>query len=234
MSSNICDKHRILKLFFIGHLCIPEFRTVSKYINFDTIWPIWEQIFPIENEYFFDQILSISIRIRIISNRTTSISVELYEYRRYLVPGAVFAISHFLCNLQMRPINQSITQCKARKACRGLTFLLIGLSINLWWKWNVVNTVPGTIFPTPHFLWNLWMHPLSQSVTKYKAGKACRGLTFWLIGLSINLWWKWNVVNTVPGTIFPTPHFLWNLWMHPLSQSVTKYKAGKACWGLIF
>jgi hypothetical protein len=61
------------------------FRTVSKYINFGTIWPIWEQIFPIENKYYFDQILSISIHIRIISNRTTLISVELYEYRSYLV-----------------------------------------------------------------------------------------------------------------------------------------------------
>ncbi len=61
------------------------FWTVSKYINFGTIQPIWEQIFPIENEYFFDQILSISIRIWMVSNQTTSISVELYEYRRYLV-----------------------------------------------------------------------------------------------------------------------------------------------------
>jgi hypothetical protein len=66
-----------------------EFRTVSKYINFGTIRPIWEQIFPIENEYFFDQILSILIRIRIVSNRTTSISVELYEYRRYLLKAAL-------------------------------------------------------------------------------------------------------------------------------------------------
>jgi hypothetical protein len=83
--SNICDKHRILKLFFIGHLWILEFRTVSKYANFVNIWPIWERIFPIEIEYFFEKFLSISFRIWIVSNRTTSISVKVSEYRRYLV-----------------------------------------------------------------------------------------------------------------------------------------------------
>ncbi len=41
-------------------------------------------IFPIEIEYFFEKFLSILFRIRIVSNRTTSISVEVYEYRRYL------------------------------------------------------------------------------------------------------------------------------------------------------
>ena len=83
-SSNICCKHQILKLFFIGHLWIPEFRTVSKYTNFGNIRPIWERIFPIEFEYFFEKFLSISFRIRIVSNRTISISVEVYEYCRYL------------------------------------------------------------------------------------------------------------------------------------------------------
>ncbi len=48
-SSNICDKHQILKLFFIGHLWIPEFWTVSKYANFGNIWLIWDQIFSIES-----------------------------------------------------------------------------------------------------------------------------------------------------------------------------------------
>jgi len=64
---------------------IPEFRTVSKYANFGNIRPIWERIFLIEIKYFFEKFLSISFRIRIVSNRTTSISVEVYEYRRYLV-----------------------------------------------------------------------------------------------------------------------------------------------------
>ena len=88
MSSNICDKHWILKLFFIGHLWIPEFWTVSKYANFGNIQTIWERIFPIEIEYFFENFLSILFQIRIVSNRTTSISVEVYEYRRYLVFAA--------------------------------------------------------------------------------------------------------------------------------------------------
>ncbi len=38
---------------------------------------------------FFWKILSISFRIRIVSNRTISISVEVYEYRRYLVTTIV-------------------------------------------------------------------------------------------------------------------------------------------------
>ena len=40
---------------------------------------------------FFEKILSISLWIRIVSNRTTSISVEVYEYCRYL--GAIEILS---------------------------------------------------------------------------------------------------------------------------------------------
>jgi hypothetical protein len=36
------------------------------------------------DQIFFENFLSISFQIRIVSNRTTSISVEVYEYRRYL------------------------------------------------------------------------------------------------------------------------------------------------------
>jgi hypothetical protein len=56
-----------------------------KYANFGNIRPIWERIFPIEIEYFFENFLSISFQIRIVSNRTTSISVEPYEYCHYLI-----------------------------------------------------------------------------------------------------------------------------------------------------
>jgi hypothetical protein len=64
---------------------IPEVRTVSKYANFGNIRPIWERIFLIEIKYFFEKFLSISFRIWIVSNWTTSINVKVYEYRRYLV-----------------------------------------------------------------------------------------------------------------------------------------------------
>ena len=37
------------------------------------------------DQIFFENFLSISFRIRIVSNRTTSISVEVYEYRHYLI-----------------------------------------------------------------------------------------------------------------------------------------------------
>ncbi len=66
---------------------IYEFRSFELYQSTQIlgyIRPIWERIFPIEIEYFFENFLSISFRIRIVSNRTTSISVEVYEYRRYL------------------------------------------------------------------------------------------------------------------------------------------------------
>jgi hypothetical protein len=43
-------------------------------------------------EYFFEKFLSISFRIRIVSNRTTSISVEVYEYRPYLVGTRYYRI----------------------------------------------------------------------------------------------------------------------------------------------
>ncbi len=49
------------------------------------------QIFLIEIKYFFEKFLSISFRIRIVSNRPTSISVEVYEYCRYLLPTHRFS-----------------------------------------------------------------------------------------------------------------------------------------------
>ncbi len=38
---------------------------------------------------------------------------------------------------------------------------LIGPICKLWWKWSVVNTFPGIVFATFHFLQNLWMGPIS-------------------------------------------------------------------------
>ncbi len=75
---------------------IPEFRTVSKYANFWNIRPIWEWIFLIEIKYFFEKFLLISFRIRIVSNRTTSISVEVYEYCRYLVRSTEIKKNSFM------------------------------------------------------------------------------------------------------------------------------------------
>ncbi len=97
-------------MFFIGHLWIPEFRTVSKYANFGNIQPIWEQIFPIEIEYFFEIFLSILFQIRIVSNRTTSISVEVYEYCRYLSTVALkmlVKMTHCVRNWQLIYPNNS-------------------------------------------------------------------------------------------------------------------------------
>ena len=54
LSLNICNRVRILNLFFIAHLFETEiyeflsFETASNYINFGTIQPIWEQIVTVE------------------------------------------------------------------------------------------------------------------------------------------------------------------------------------------
>jgi len=44
------------------------------------------------------------------------------------------------------------------------------------------NKSPGTVFTTLHFLHNLSMGPLSQSVTLQWAKKACQEQTLYLIG----------------------------------------------------
>ncbi len=60
-------------------------RTVLKYAFLENIRPIWVQIFSIEFNKFFVQIFSMSYRYRIVSIRTTSLRVELNDYRSYLV-----------------------------------------------------------------------------------------------------------------------------------------------------
>ena len=60
-------------------------RTVLKYAILENIRPIWVQIFSIEFEWFFVKFLSISYRCRIVSIRTTSLSVELNDYLSYLL-----------------------------------------------------------------------------------------------------------------------------------------------------
>jgi len=60
-------------------------RTVLKYAILENIRPIWVQIFSIEFNKFFVKILSMSYRYRIVSIRTTSLRVELNDYRSYLV-----------------------------------------------------------------------------------------------------------------------------------------------------
>jgi hypothetical protein len=61
-------------------LDIYEFRSFELYRSMQILG-----IFPIEIEYFFEKFLSILFRIRIVSNRTTSISVKVYEYHHYLL-----------------------------------------------------------------------------------------------------------------------------------------------------
>jgi hypothetical protein len=76
-------------------------------------------MFPIEIEYFFEKFLSISFWIRIVSNRTTSISVEVYEYRRYLLEARVFVIvGHWSLYILKMESHKGSTQEAFSLVCR--------------------------------------------------------------------------------------------------------------------
>ncbi len=75
------------------------------------------------------------------------------------------------------------------------------------------------------------MGPISLSVILPWAGKDYHGQTIQLALPIHKLQIKWSVENTTPGTIFATLHSLRNLWMNPISLSVTLHWAGKDCHG---
>jgi hypothetical protein len=81
-----------------------------------------------------------------------------------------------------------------------------------------------------HFLGNLWIGPISLSVTKDWARKACQGQTFKLIGPIRKLRRKRCALfpGFIQGTTF---YFICNLRISPISLSVTKHWVGKACQG---
>jgi hypothetical protein len=64
-----------------------------------------------------------------------------------------------------------------------------------------VNTAPGTVLKTLHFICNLQTGPISQSVTFHIAKKAFEWQTLLLIGPISKLGRKRSAVNVTP--LFP-------------------------------
>ncbi len=142
--------------------------------------------------------------------------------------GTIFTTIHLLRTLHLGPLNQSIRLHWGGKACRWQTLELIGPICKLQTKLSIVNMTPMTIFTALHFLLNLHMDPLDQSIRLRGFGKACQWQTLKLIGPICKSWWKWSVVNMTPVTVFTALHLLHDLWMGPLSYSIWLHWVGKA------
>ncbi len=90
-SLNICNKHQILNLFFIAHLFDLTEIYDSRVSNCIELHKFWHYSTDLgTNSYSRDRIVywffyQYLITIHIESIWTTMISVELYEYRRYLM-----------------------------------------------------------------------------------------------------------------------------------------------------
>jgi len=113
----------------------------------------------------------------------------------------------FSWNLTIGPISWSVILHLAGKACYQQTNHLTSPICNLLSKLSYVNTAPGTIFTTLHFLRNLPIGPISWSVILLLAGKACYQQTTQLTLPICNLLRKLSVVNNASGTIFTTLFF---------------------------
>ncbi len=135
----------------------------------------------------------------------------------------VFTTLYFLHNLQMGPISCSVCVYHAFLALSFKTFQLIG-PIQKSQNSSVMNTTPGIVVTTLHFLHNLQLGPISFSVCPCQAFLAQSYVVFqltWPIHESqIN-----DVMNTTPGIVFTTLHFLHNLQMGPISFSVCPCQA---------
>ncbi len=146
-------------------------------------------------------------------------------------PGVFFTTLIFFCYWQMGPISQSITLQLVRKTFQGQTHQLIGPICKLH-KRSAVNRHPGIVFTTLYFLRNLQLGKMSQSITLKQVGNAGQGQTDQLIGPICKLH-KRSAVNRHPGFVFTTLHFLRNLQMGPISQSITLQQVGKTFQGQI-
>jgi hypothetical protein len=56
----------------------------------------------------------------------------------------------------------------------GTNFLGYWSFCNLWRKWSIMNMMPEVAFATVHFLRNLWMGPISKSVTYTRLERPAR------------------------------------------------------------
>ncbi len=137
-----------------------------------------------------------------------------------MTPEVAFTTLHFLHNLQMGPVSQSVCSWQAFPAKCKTTFQLNGPICNLQRKLCVDNMTPEVVFTTLHFLHNLQMGLVSQSVCSWEAFPNKCETTFQLNGPICNLQRKLCVDNMTPEVVFTTLHFLHNLQMGPVSQSV--------------
>jgi hypothetical protein len=84
-----------------------------------------------------------------------------------------------------------------------------------------VKKVPGSVFTTFHFLQNLQIGPISTVLyyTFFIPGWKNLPVTNTLAYFAI-LYVKKSIVNTAPGTLLTTPHFLCNLQIGPISRDI--------------
>ncbi len=87
-----------------------------------------------------------------------TIMVQLKSYKNLYTLVCIHN-THILHNLRISPVSQSKLQ-QAGNACQGQTAELIGFICKLRIKSNVVNTIPGSVFTTIHFVltykWGLY------------------------------------------------------------------------------
>ncbi len=99
-----------------------------------------------------------------------------------MAPATLFTTLHFLCQLRMGAISQSVTLHQARKACQRQAFQLIVPICKLRRK-KFYEYGPRDCIGSPSFSFHLLMVVISQSVTFQYAGMACKGQALRLIWL---------------------------------------------------
>ncbi len=98
-----------------------------------------------------------------------------------LSSGTVFITLHFLCNLRMNPISQSVTVCWAGKVLQEQTPQLIRPIHHAQRKNRGISFAPRTAITKLHFLHNLQTGPVRNGVTLHQAGNAFKRQTLQLI-----------------------------------------------------
>ncbi len=91
-------------------------------------------------------------------------------------PRGLYHTTFYGCNIFRRSISQCVCYCQSL-----FTGLYKHTSLRSY-EINMAIIAPGAIFTTLHFLFNLRIGQVSQSVTSHMTGKACQGQT-----LSLNV-----------------------------------------------
>ncbi len=133
------------------------------------------------------------------------------------VPGAIFTIPYFICNLQMDPISKRVTLHLVVKPCKDKHSILLGPIVS--YKENELLWIQSLELYSQHFIYfhNIWIGSISWSVTLHLAVKHCKDKHSILLGLLVS--YEENELLWIRSLVFEREKKVWISSIYLLSSN---------------